>query len=108
LRSSWYLMIGQRLEGFAEADAVGNDAAAEALQLVDGADDAVALELVELLPDHRVANAGGGLDDALFVHASALMRSTSRALASGCSFKLAHWASNHWLSICASAGVSEA
>ena len=36
-------------------------------QLVDGADDAVALELEELLPDDGVADAGGGLDDALFV-----------------------------------------
>ena len=58
---------GQRLEGLTEADAVGDDAAAEALQLVDGADDAVALELEELLPDDGVADAGGGLDDALFV-----------------------------------------
>ena len=58
---------GERLEGFTEADAVGDDAAAEALQLVDGADDAVALELEELLPDHGVADAGGGFDDALFV-----------------------------------------
>jgi hypothetical protein len=46
---------GERLEGFAEADAVGDDAAAEALQLVDRADNAVALELVELLPDDGVA-----------------------------------------------------
>ena len=58
---------GQGLEGLAEADAVGDDAAAQALQLVDGADDAVPLELVELLPDGGVADAGGGLDDALFV-----------------------------------------
>ena len=57
----------QRLEGLSEADAVGDDAAAEALQLVDGADHAVALELVELFPDDRVADAGGGLDDALLV-----------------------------------------
>ena len=57
----------QRLERLPEADAVGDDAAAEAVQLVDRTDDAVALELVELLPDHRVADAGGRLDDALFV-----------------------------------------
>jgi hypothetical protein len=38
------------------------------LQLVDGADHAVALELEQLLPDHRVADAGGRLDDALLVH----------------------------------------
>ena len=59
---------GQRLEGLAEADAVRNDAAAEAVQLVDGTDHAVALELVELLPNHRVADAGGRLDDSVFVH----------------------------------------
>jgi hypothetical protein len=58
---------GERLEGLTEADAVGDDAAAEAFELVDGADDAVALKLVELLPDDGVADAGGGLDDALFV-----------------------------------------
>ena len=57
----------ERLEGLTEADAVGDDAAAEAVQLVDRADHAVALELEELLPDDRVADAGGGLDDALFV-----------------------------------------
>ena len=57
----------QRLEGLAEADAVGDDAAAEALELVDRPDDAVALELEELLPDDGVPDAGGGLDDALFV-----------------------------------------
>ena len=61
---------GQGLEGLAEAHAVGDDAAAEALQLVDGADHAVPLELEELLPDDGVADAGGGLDDALFVQLS--------------------------------------
>ena len=35
----------ERLERLTEADAVGDDAAAEALELVDRADDAVALEL---------------------------------------------------------------
>jgi len=49
----------QRLESFAKADAIGNDAAAEAFQLVERADNTIALKLVELLPDHRVANAGG-------------------------------------------------
>ena len=58
---------GQRLEGLAEADAVGDDAAAEALQLVDRPDHAVPLELEELLPDGGVADAGGGLDDPLLV-----------------------------------------
>jgi hypothetical protein len=58
---------GERLEGLSQAHAVGQDAAAEALELVDRADDAVSLELVELLPDPRVADAGGALDDALLV-----------------------------------------
>ena len=58
---------GERLEGLPEADAVGDDAAAEAVELVDRSDDAVALELVELLPDNRVADAGGRLDDLFFV-----------------------------------------
>ena len=58
----------QRLEGLAEADAVRNDAAAEAVQLVDGTDHAVALEFVELFPDDRIADAGGRLDDSVFVH----------------------------------------
>ena len=58
---------GERLERLPETDAVGDDAAAEAVQLVDRADDAVALELEELLPDDRVADAGCRLDDLLLV-----------------------------------------
>ena len=58
---------GQGLERLAEADAVGDDAAAEAVQLVDRSDDAVPLELEELLPDDGVADARGGLDDPLLV-----------------------------------------
>ena len=58
---------GERLERFAEADAVGDDAAAQPFQFVDRPDDAVPLKLVELLPDRGVADAGGGFDDALFV-----------------------------------------
>ena len=54
---------------FCQGRRYGNDAAAETFQLVERADNAVALESVELLPDHGVANAGGGLDDAVFVHA---------------------------------------
>ena len=57
----------QGLERLPEADAVGDDAAAEAVELVDRADDAVALELEELLPDDRVADARGRLDDPLLV-----------------------------------------
>ncbi len=58
---------GQRLEGLPEADAVGDDAAAVAVELVDGADDPIALELVELAPDDGVADAGSGLDHLLLV-----------------------------------------
>src|SRR5690606_40132713 len=50
-----------------KTNTVGDDAAAETVQLVDGADHAVTLELVELLPDDRVADAGGRLDDLVFV-----------------------------------------
>ena len=56
---------GQRLEGLPQSHAVGDDAAAETVELVDGADDAVALELEELLPHDRVADSRGGLDDLL-------------------------------------------
>jgi len=58
---------GQRLEGLTQADAVGDDAAAEAVQFVDGADGGIALEAIELVPDDSVADTGGGLDDALLV-----------------------------------------
>ena len=58
---------GQSLEGFPEADAVGDDAAAEAFQLVDGPDDAVPLELEEFFPDDAVANARRRLDDSFLV-----------------------------------------
>jgi len=36
---------GESLEGFAEANAVRNDAAAQTLKLVDGSDNAIPLEL---------------------------------------------------------------
>jgi hypothetical protein len=39
---------GQRFEGLTQANAVGDNAAAEPLQLVYGADDAVLLEAIEL------------------------------------------------------------
>ena len=57
----------QGLEGLSEAHAIGDDAAAEAVELIDSADHAIALELVELLPDDGVADAGGRLDDRFFV-----------------------------------------
>ena len=45
---------GERLEGFAQADAVGKDAAVVLEDLVDRAFDAVALELEKGLPNLRV------------------------------------------------------
>src|SRR5690606_25523659 len=42
---------GQGFEGFAETDAVGDDAAAEPFKLVNRADDAVPLKLKELFPN---------------------------------------------------------
>ncbi len=57
----------QGLEGLTEADAVGNDAATMALQLVDGSEHPIPLELEQLAPDHRVTDAGGGTDDPLLV-----------------------------------------
>ena len=58
---------GQRLERLTQADAVCENAAAEPLELVDRADHAIALEPVQLRPDHRVADAGRGFDDRLLV-----------------------------------------
>src|SRR5690606_25869770 len=58
---------GQRLESFAETNAVGDDAAADPFQLVDSTDNAVTLKLEKLVPDGGVPNAGGGLDDPLLV-----------------------------------------
>ena len=62
----------KRLEGLAESDAVGDDAAAEPLDLVDGADNPVALELEQPLPDFGVADPGRRPDDPLFVELTAV------------------------------------
>jgi hypothetical protein len=43
------------------------DAAADTLQFIDCTDRTIALEFEQLLPDGGVADAGGGLDDALLV-----------------------------------------
>ena len=58
---------GQGLESLPQSHAVGNDAAAEAIELVNGAHDAITLEFEELLPDDRVADSRGRLDDLLLV-----------------------------------------
>src|SRR5664279_51172 len=58
---------GQSLERLAQSDAVGEDAAAKSVQLVDGSHGAVALELVELLPYDGVADAGRTLDHGFFI-----------------------------------------
>src|SRR3989304_3246242 len=59
---------GEGLKGFTKADAIGNYAATEAVELVNSPNNAVALEFKELLPDNSITNASGGLDDTLFVH----------------------------------------
>ena len=55
------------LERLPQAHAVGQNATAEALELVDGPDDAVALETIEFVPDDGVANARRRFDDTLFI-----------------------------------------
>ena len=45
---------GERLEGLSKTHAVGDDAALVLLQLVNGTDHGVLLEVVELVPDDRV------------------------------------------------------
>jgi len=56
----------QGFKGFAETHAVGDDAASEAVELVNRADDAVPQEPEELLPD-GISYACCRLDDALLV-----------------------------------------
>ena len=58
---------GEGLERLAEADGVGDDAAAVAGELIDGRDDAVALEGVELVPDDGATDARRRADDAVLV-----------------------------------------
>ena len=58
----------QSFEGFTEADAVRDDATTKAVQLVNGANYAITLELEQLLPHHRIADTGSGLDDSVLVH----------------------------------------
>lgn len=58
---------GQSFKGLAEAHVVCNDTAAEACELVNGSNRILFLKSIEALPDLRIANAGGRLDDALFV-----------------------------------------
>ena len=49
---------GEGGEGFAEADAIGEDAAVVGFQLVDQADGGIALEVEELFPNGSVLVAG--------------------------------------------------
>ena len=58
---------GQGLKGLPQADAVGDNAAAEPVELVEGAQHAVALKFEELAPDDAVADAGRGIGEALLV-----------------------------------------
>src|SRR5205814_8036224 len=55
------------LEGFAEADAIGDDAPADPLELIDCPDHAVALKSKKLLPNDGVPYASGRLDNPLFI-----------------------------------------
>ena len=57
----------QCFECLSQANTVRDDATAEAVEFVDRSDNSVSLELIELLPDHGVADTGGGFDDLLFV-----------------------------------------
>ena len=59
---------GQRGEGFAEADAVGEDAAVVGFQLVDQAGRGIALEVEQLLPDQAVQIAGAVVGQNILVH----------------------------------------
>ena len=58
---------GQCLESFAQTDAIGDDTTAEAVELVDGADHTVTLELEEFLPDYRISDSCGGFDNLILV-----------------------------------------
>ena len=51
---------------------IGDDAAAKTGELVDRPDDAIPLKLVEFFPHDRGANAGGGVDDPVFVEPLAI------------------------------------
>ena len=59
---------GQCLKGFSQANTIGNDAAAETVELVYCTDDTITLEFVELFPYQCVADASGRFDDAVFIH----------------------------------------
>src|SRR5208337_1036274 len=58
---------GKSLEGFSEAHAIRDDASSMALQLVDGSDGPVSLELEELPPDDGVPDTCCRLDDLVLV-----------------------------------------
>ena len=58
---------GQRREGLAQADAVGQDAAVVGFQLVDDAGGGIALEVEELLPNEAVLVAGQVVGQDVFV-----------------------------------------
>ena len=58
---------GQRFKSLTETNTVGDDAAVVLLQLVDCAQYTVLLELVKLVPDKGVLEAGLCLNDAVFV-----------------------------------------
>jgi hypothetical protein len=58
---------GQRREGLAQADAIGQDAAAVRFELVDDPRGGIALEVEELLPDEAVLVPGEIVGQNVFV-----------------------------------------
>ena len=58
---------GQGFECFSEANAVGNDATAKPIQLVDGSNNTISLKLVQFFPDNCIADTCRGIDNLIFI-----------------------------------------
>ena len=58
---------GKSLKGFSKSNAVGNNAATKAIELVYRTNNTITLKAVKLLPDHGVADTCSRLDDTLFI-----------------------------------------
>ena len=58
---------GQGFECLSKPDAVGNDATAKPIQLVDGANNTIPLKLVEFLPNNRVADSCCSIDNLILI-----------------------------------------
>ena len=57
----------QRFKCLSEPHAVSNDATAKSIQLVDGANNAIPLKLVEFLPDNCIADSSCSIDNFVLV-----------------------------------------